>query len=74
MALYFNQNDQELQPSRIALERHKTACLIWRMAGGAESEDEDYDDDGEDFVPVFSKPASIREWMESSDTLFNEKM
>jgi hypothetical protein len=44
------------------------------MAGGAESEDEDYDDDGEDFVPVFSKPASIREWMESSDTLFNEKM
>ena len=74
MALYFNQNDHELQPSRIALERHKTACLIWRMAGGAESEDEDYDDDGEDFVPVFSKPASIREWMESSDTLFNEKM
>ena len=35
MALYFHQNNEEIQPNRIALERRKTACLIWKMAGGA---------------------------------------
>ncbi|OAJ37316.1 hypothetical protein BDEG_21351 [Batrachochytrium dendrobatidis JEL423] len=48
MALYFVLGDPTLQPNRDALEFHKTACLIWRMAGGAESDDEycPYDDDG----------------------------
>jgi hypothetical protein len=40
MALYFVQNDPNLQPNRKALEFHKTACLIWRMAGGAEPDEE----------------------------------
>ena len=48
MALYFLIHDQRLQPNRKALEFHKTACLIWRMAGGAESVDEHCSDDEED--------------------------
>ena len=55
MALYFiktlpNRNALEL-PNRNALEFHKAACLIWRMAGGAET-DEEYCSDDEDLVPV----------------------
>ena len=33
------------------MEFHKAACLIWRMAGGAEK-DEEYCSDDEDLVPV----------------------
>lgn len=38
-------------PNRQALEFHKTACLIWRMAGGADS-DYEYCSDDEDLGPV----------------------
>jgi hypothetical protein len=54
MALYFVENDQTILPNRNALEFHKTACLIWRMAGGSEpdeeycSDDDYYDDDDDD--------------------------
>ena len=48
MELYFLKNDQELQPNHKALEFHKTACLIWRMAGGAEEEEEYCPDDDDD--------------------------
>jgi hypothetical protein len=45
MYLCFAQNDTALQPNHKALGLHKTACLIWRMAGGADSEDEECSDD-----------------------------
>jgi hypothetical protein len=51
MALYFVQNNPTKLPNRNALEFHKTACLIWRMAGGAET-DEEYCSDDEDLFPV----------------------
>ena len=51
MALYFVQNDLTKLPNRKALEFHKAACMIWRMAGGAET-DEEYCSDDEDLVPV----------------------
>jgi hypothetical protein len=31
---------EDLRPNIKALELHKTACLIWRMAGGAQKEDD----------------------------------
>ena len=71
MSLYFNKDRQELQPSRIALEKHKTACLIWRMAGGLVSYYYEDDDEREEFVPVFSKLEMISKWMESSDSLLS---
>jgi hypothetical protein len=41
----------DLRPNVKALEFHRTACLIWRMAAGAEDEDEgyypEYDSDAE---------------------------
>ncbi|OAJ38169.1 hypothetical protein BDEG_22122 [Batrachochytrium dendrobatidis JEL423] len=48
MTLYFIHNNLTRLPNRNALEFHKTACLIWCMAGGAEFDDEycPYDDDG----------------------------
>ena len=53
MALYFVQTDPNYLPNRSALEFHKTACLIWKMAGGAEPIDDEYcSDDDSDFVPV----------------------
>ncbi|KAJ3249702.1 hypothetical protein HK103_004498, partial [Boothiomyces macroporosus] len=45
MPLYFVNNNESIQPNRAALAFHKTACLIWRMAGGAETEDEECWDD-----------------------------
>ena len=67
MALYFITNDANLFPNRKALEFHKAACLIWRMAGGA-YEDDQYccDDSDDDFVPVDYKTKNIRGWMDSS--------
>ena len=41
---------EDLRPNIKALEFHKIACLIWRMAGGAEADEEycsDYDSDVE---------------------------
>jgi hypothetical protein len=71
MALYFVLNDPSILPNRVALEFHKAACLIWRMAGGAEpDEDECYSDDEQGPVDTaalrkrFNLPAQ-----ESSSTL-----
>ncbi|KAK6098740.1 hypothetical protein MT418_8436 [Batrachochytrium dendrobatidis] len=74
MALYFVLGDPTLQPNRNALEFHKTACLIWRIAGGAESDDEycPYDDDG--CTPVDYRSKSIEKWMDSSATLIIENV
>ena len=52
MALYFMQKNESTLPNRNALEFHKTACLIWRMAGGAEPDEEYCSDDEDEFVPV----------------------
>jgi hypothetical protein len=51
MALYFVQNNPTKLPNRQALEFHKAACLIWRMAGGAEP-DEEYCSDDDEVAPV----------------------
>lgn len=50
MCLWFMKNDLSLQPNRNALEFHKTACLIWRMAGGGDPEEDCSDED--DFESV----------------------
>ena len=46
---------EDLRPNVKALEFHKIACLIWRMAGGAEEDEEycpDYDSDaGRENIP-----------------------
>jgi hypothetical protein len=51
MSLYFVQNNPTKLPNRNALEFHKAACMIWRMAGGAET-DEEYCSDDEDLGSV----------------------
>jgi hypothetical protein len=51
MALYFIQNIPNKLPNRNALEFHKAACMIWKMAGGAEK-DEEYCSDDEDLGSV----------------------
>jgi hypothetical protein len=70
MALYFIKTDPNLQPNRKALESHKTACLIWRMAGGAESDDE-YCSDDEEYLGIVNTAALKRRFniQDSSDTL-----
>ena len=45
MALYFIENNPSQLPNRKALEFHKIACLIWRMAGGSEPDEEYCSDD-----------------------------
>jgi hypothetical protein len=75
MALYFVLNNPTRLPNRNALEFHKAACLIWRMAGGAESEDEHCPDDDYDYryyVPVDYRSKNIEKWMDSSATLVIE--
>lgn len=39
MTLYFVLNNPTHLLNRIALEFHKVACLIWRLAGGAEPDE-----------------------------------
>ena len=72
MALYFVLNNLTRLPNRDALEFHKAACLIWRMAGGAESEDEYCPDDADGYVPVDYRSKSIEKWVDSSATLVIE--
>jgi hypothetical protein len=59
MVLYFVEKNQATLPNRKALEFHKTACLIWRMAGGAEPEEE-YCSDDDDLKPVNTAALKIR--------------
>jgi 5-methylcytosine-specific restriction endonuclease McrA len=70
MELYFLTADQSLFPNKSALEFHKTACLIWRMAGGGESDDEYCPDEEVLFVPAGYDVNKVRKWlMNSVDTL-----
>lgn len=71
MAIYFLPgNATELLPNRAALQFHKAACLIWKMAGGAEC-DEEYcpDDDDGDYIPVGYGSKNLQRWRDSSATL-----
>jgi hypothetical protein len=65
-------NKKYLTDNRIALEMHKRACLIWRMVGGYESDDEEIDEDESD--PVFQKEEMIIKWIASVDKLSSEVM
>ena len=71
MALYFVITDTRVHPNREALKFHKTACLIWRMAGGAESEEEfcPNDDDDDCRVSVDYQTKNIEKWMDASATI-----
>ncbi|KAI9337788.1 hypothetical protein BDR26DRAFT_803924 [Obelidium mucronatum] len=71
MPIYSVQTDLALSPNRMALQFHKTACLIWRMAGGADVDDadDDMDEDGGDAdvgVLVVEKLRSIQAWREQA--------
>ncbi|KAL5032885.1 hypothetical protein RTP6_000921 [Batrachochytrium dendrobatidis] len=70
MALYFVQNNPTKLPNRNALEFHKTACMIWRMAGGAETDDE-YCSDDDDLVPVDTAALKRRFKIQDSDETLN---
>ncbi|KAI8894585.1 hypothetical protein BC833DRAFT_543394 [Globomyces pollinis-pini] len=72
MALYFVLNNPTELPNREALRFHKAACLIWRMAGGVESEDEHCPDDDDGYIPVVYRSKSIEKWIDSSATLVIE--
>jgi hypothetical protein len=69
MALYFVENYPNKLPNRNALEFHKTACMIWRMGGGAETDDE-YCSDDEDVGPVDTAALKRRfQIQDSAETL-----
>jgi hypothetical protein len=71
MELFFLNNDQSLQPNRKGLEFQKSACLIWRMAGGAETDEElCSDDDDTDHIQISIE--KCHRW-NSSATLFDVK-
>ena len=70
MSLYFDQNIETQLPNRQALEFHKAACLIWRMAGGAET-DEEYCSDDEDLGPVDTAALKRRFKIQDSEETLN---
>ena len=73
MELYFLNNDETKLPNRIALDFHKIACLIWRMAGGAEP-DKEYcpdDDHPPEYDPTYSSTKRIQKWIQDSNTTLN---
>ncbi|KAI8833809.1 hypothetical protein BJ741DRAFT_689801 [Chytriomyces cf. hyalinus JEL632] len=64
MELYSVQADPGLQPNLTALALHKTACLIWTMAGGANEDFDEccMDDDDEEQVGTTLRTSN---WVES---------
>ena len=72
MELYFLNNDPARIPNRKALEFHKTACLILRMAAGAEPDKEycpNYHDTN--YVPSDINSKGIHQWIEDSKVTLN---
>ena len=53
LAMYFVANNltQPRRPNRDALKFHQATCLVWRMAGGAESKNEHCPDDDDGLRP-----------------------
>ena len=70
MCLWFMKNDGSLLPNKTALEMHKIACLIWRMVGGAESDEECLDEDDNLSIGLDLK-ARILNW--SSNVALNNE-
>lgn len=69
MVLRFLKKDQNLQPNHKALEFHKTACLIWRMAGGAEEDVEYCPDHDESLVDTgMGFQEIVLEYLKRSET------
>lgn len=52
MRLWFANTEENTLPSKLALDLHKRACLIWRMAGGADPDDADSCDLDDDYSPA----------------------
>ena len=71
MALYFVQNNATKLPNRQALEFHKTACHIWRMAGGGEPDEEYCPDNDDEYVVVDYRLKDIQKWMDDSSATMN---
>ncbi len=70
MALYFVQNNSTKFPNRQALEFHKTACLIWRMAGGGEPDEEYCPDNNDEYTAVDYRFKDIQKWRQDSSAIF----
>ena len=51
MVLYFINGSKDQEPNQEVLSLHKTACLIWKMAGGADP-DYEYCSDEDDGLGV----------------------
>jgi hypothetical protein len=73
MAINLNESSQVPPPNRKSLYLHKTACLIWNMAGGAEEEYEEqcsrehfYE---EDVYLDYYKTKNIQDWVITSATI-----
>jgi hypothetical protein len=66
MVLYFMKNNPLILPNREALKFHKAACLIWRMAGGAEPEEEYCPDCDDEYVAMDYRFMDIQKWREES--------
>jgi hypothetical protein len=49
--LYFANNDASLAPNISALRFHKTACMIWHLAGGAFDTNEYFEEDDDEVLP-----------------------
>jgi len=71
MRLWFVNKDEDLLPNKIALEMPKTACLIWRMAGGAEPDEEECPDEDDNLSISLNFKTRILNWS-SNVTLNNE--
>ena len=70
MRLWFVKKDKDLLPNKTALEMHKIACLIWRMVGGAEPDEECLDEDDNLSIGLDLK-ARILNW--SSNVALNNE-
>jgi hypothetical protein len=66
MVLYFINSTPLILPNREALKFHKAACLIWRMAGGAEPEEEYCPDCDDEHLAVDYRLKDIQKWREDS--------
>jgi hypothetical protein len=64
--LYFVSSDVSILPNPIALRFHKNACHTWRMAGGAEVEEERCPDDAQDAIAASVR--KVEEWSTSVTT------
>ena len=71
MELYFLTKNASSLPNRKALEFHKTACLIWRMAGGGESDEEYCPEDELIFLPSGYDENKVQKWLMNSDDTLN---